>query len=99
MLKRWQRRQQRKKWLLERQTFARERQQVDDRLHDPIEDDPNFEHAILEAERLANEELAGVERGRGFCHKYWRTKQRILCDRFHVEWFPPSEMNPESFFD
>ena len=69
------------------------------RLHDPIEDDPALQPVIAEAEALADAELSGRPRGRGFCHVFWRTKQRILRDRFGVTWFSPADMNWGVIYD
>ena len=68
-------------------------------LHDPVEDDPALKPVVAEAESLADAELSGRSRGRGFCHVFWRTKRRILRDRFGVTWFSPGEMNWGVIFD
>lgn len=68
-------------------------------LVDPIESNPQFQPMLAEAERLAEKELAGRERGTGFCHLFWSTKRRILAERFQITWFSPGEMNPDCRFD
>jgi hypothetical protein len=68
-------------------------------LVDPIEDDSAMQTILREADRLADAELARQNRGLGFCHQFWRTKQRILKKQFNVAWFSPAEMDPSSIFD
>jgi hypothetical protein len=41
--------------------------------------------------------LSSRKQGLGFCHLHWSTKQKILRDKFGVEWFKPSEMNNGRF--
>jgi len=68
-------------------------------LVDPIESDPQIQPLLIEAERLAEERLAGHAQGLGFCHVLWRTKQRILADRFQIVWFSPADLNRDCIFD
>ena len=49
-----------------------------DVVNDPIEDDPLFSEVVKAAEREAEEELANTPKGRGFCHRLWSAKKRIL---------------------
>ena len=67
--------------------------------HDPIEDDPLFNGFLQAAESDTEEALRNAKRGRGFCHRFWRTKQTILARKYGVIWFSPSEMNPQILFD
>lgn len=99
MLKQWRQWRQRRRLLRERRAIARDCQTGSNLLHDPIEDDPQLHPSFLRAEQLVDEELVGVERGMGFCHRYWRVKQRILRERFQIDWYSPSDMNPMVLFD
>ena len=54
---------------------------------------------IQKAEREAEENLACIPRGRGFCHKLWAEKKRILREKYGIQWKSPSDMNPEILFD
>jgi hypothetical protein len=69
---------------------------------DPIEDDPKYRAVVAEAERLAWAELAerGMREGCfGACHWFWPAKQRILRERFGIEWQSPRDLNPHVRFD
>ena len=68
-------------------------------LHDPIEDLPDMAEALENASAETDTELAGIERGMGFCHRFWRTKKRILKTKHGVDWLTPGEMNPSTRFD
>ena len=72
-------------------------------LHDPIEDHPATKRLIAKAGREAEAELkrAGmVGPGElGYCHALWAMQQRILRERYGVEWRTPAEMNPDIMFD
>lgn len=37
--------------------------------------------------------------GNGLCFVYWSIKQRILKEKFNIEWHSPSELNPRVKFD
>jgi hypothetical protein len=67
--------------------------------HDPIEHDPKSKVILEAAEREAEDELANVPRGLGFCQRFWRTKQRILKEKYGLSWKTPDEMNPHIIFD
>ena len=66
-------------------------------VNDPLEDDPQFKDRVKAAEREAEKELANVSRGRGFCHRFWSTKKRIL-KKYGLVWKSPAELNA-MFFD
>jgi hypothetical protein len=67
---------------------------------DPVEDDPQFATVLLRATLEVDAELAGEDRKRmGFCFLFWYTKQRILRDRYGVDWRTPHELNPQFLFD
>ena len=67
--------------------------------HDPIEDLPELARTFQNASADTDAELAGVERGMGFCHRFWRTKKGILATKYGVDWLTPSEMNRGVRFD
>lgn len=37
--------------------------------------------------------------GNGLCFIYWSIKQRILKEKYNIEWRSPSELNPHVRFD
>ena len=67
--------------------------------HDPQEDDPRLKKVIEAAEKEAEENLADLPKGRGFCHKLWAEKKRILKEKYGIQWKSPSDMNPFILFD
>ena len=67
--------------------------------HDPIEDLPEMADTFASATADTDAELAGIERGMGFCHRLWRTKQRILRTKYNMDWLAPTDMNPSTRFD
>ena len=62
--------------------------------HDPIEDLPEMAETFNSATADADAELAGIERGMGFCHRHWHTKQRILKTKYNIDWLTPGEHEP-----
>lgn len=67
---------------------------------DPTEDDPQLATVLLRATLEVDAEMAGEDRNMmGFCNLFWRTKQRILRERYGVEWRTPVELNPQIIFD
>jgi hypothetical protein len=99
MFQRWRERRARRILLSQRREIARREQSESSRFRDPIEDDARYAHAVAEADRLAEHELNGRPLELGFCHLFWATKQRILKEKFAIEWFSPREMNPHIRFD
>lgn len=87
----------REQLLRERIEIAKQQQGACDLLHDPIEDDPLIHPMIAEAAAQAEAEVP--DSGMGWCYSVWEAQQRILRNRFGIEWFDPSEMNPGSLFD
>ncbi len=72
--------------------------------HDPIEDDPKFRDKIAaaekEAEAFVKKNCKQVKKGqRGYCHLFWGAKQRILREKYGIEWKSPSDLNPETRYD
>lgn len=66
--------------------------------YDPIEDNEAYQRVELDVERKINMEL-GDERYRGYCHRYWSAKKRILKEDYGIEWKTPAEMKPFVHFD
>jgi hypothetical protein len=81
-------------------------------LYDPIEDEPEFAESFKGAEREAEQELSKPEKGfsesssatvhllrrRGQTHTLQSIKQRILREKYNIEWFTWAEMNPGTHF-
>lgn len=65
---------------------------------DPIEYTDEYLQVELELERVIRNEI-GEGGYRGFCHKYWLTKKKILQDRFGIRWKSPVDLNPQIWFD
>jgi hypothetical protein len=66
---------------------------------DPIDKDPAYALILEEVEELVEDELRDYPRGIGFCHIYWEVKQRILKERYFIDWSTPAELNPHILFD
>jgi hypothetical protein len=61
---------------------------------DPAEDDPALATVLLRATLEVDAELAGQDpTPMGFCHLLWRTKQRVLRDRYGVVWSRPDQLS------
>ena len=65
---------------------------------DPVEYSDEYLKIELELKRLIRAEI-GEGGYRGFCHKYWHTKKRILKNQFGIEWKSPIDLNPKIIFD
>lgn len=87
--------------ILRKQRIAQARKsQVDDKaVHDPIEHEPRYRQFLEAADSEAEQALASIPRGIGFCHRFWRTKQTILIKKYGVLWFSPADLNPGYLFD
>lgn len=68
-------------------------------VYDPQENDPAFQSKLEQAMQEAEENLAAVPRGRGFCRHLWAETKRILREKYGLEWKTPGEMNPHVLFD
>lgn len=67
---------------------------------DTTEDDPRLATVMLRATLEADALLAEEDpEDLGFCHLFWRTKKRILRERYGVPWRTPAELNPDVCFD
>jgi len=69
---------------------------------DPKERDPRYKDLIKKADKEAEKFLEGKRpvRGQlGYCHFFWGTKQKILKEKYDVDWKTPAEINPWVLFD
>ena len=61
---------------------------------DPAEDDPAMATVLLRATLEVDAELACEDHtAMGFCHLRWRCKQRVLRERYGVEWSRPDQLS------
>lgn len=69
--------------------------------HDPIEDDPKYEQIFKTIDAEITEILKDdPDRDHmGFVHIFWRTKKKLLKERYGIEWKSPGVMNPQIIFD
>ncbi|NJD37696.1 MAG: proteinase inhibitor I4 serpin [Geobacter sp.] len=69
--------------------------------YDPIEDDPRYADVFKKINDEVKETLAGDPRkgSMGFVHTIWSTKQRILKQKYNIDWRTPAELNPHVMFD
>ena len=68
---------------------------------DPQESDRRLRRFIAAADAEAEVETANspIRDQMGFCFEFWAVKQRILREKYGIEWKTPAEMNPNSIFD
>jgi tetratricopeptide (TPR) repeat protein len=66
---------------------------------DPVEYTEKYLDILIELETKIGDELKGIFRGRGFCHRYWRVKKEILKKDYGIKWKSPAKMNPGVRFD
>ena len=70
--------------------------------YDKVEKTWAYRKCIKKAEKLAyqmaDEETNGY-RGRGYCHTFWDCKQKVLKEKYNIDWRTPSQMNPRCRFD
>lgn len=65
---------------------------------DPVETTDEYLNIELNLERQIREEI-GEPDYKGYCHRYWSTKKRILKEEYHIDWKSPSDLNPLVFYD
>ncbi len=60
-----------------------------------------LKHKIIEkkVDKMVNEILKDEPRMRGFCHRYWATKKKILREHYGIIWYTPAERNPDIRYD
>jgi hypothetical protein len=69
---------------------------------DPTEEDPQLIAIVEAAAKEAEVELAAYDMvpGRmGYCHVLWGTQQRILKQKYGIDWKTPAELRPWATFD
>lgn len=67
--------------------------------NDPIENSPKYRQIIEKADKEAKEICKNFEGQLGYCHHYWSVKERILREKYGIEWHSPRKMNPGIIFD
>lgn len=69
--------------------------------YDPVEDDPRHAGVFAKIDAEVKEALAGHPRkgSMGFIHIIWDTKQKILKQKYNIDWKTPAELNPQVMFD
>ncbi len=79
----------------------RQRTQYPEVKHDPMESDPNIQVYLKLADAEAHAELAaeGFKKGFGYGSVFDLAKQRILKQKYQIEWKTLQEMNPGWTFD
>ena len=66
---------------------------------DLIEKSEAYRAIEKELEAKIEKKLEGVQRGHGYCHRYWQAKAEILKSDYGIEWKSPSALNPRIKFD
>lgn len=69
--------------------------------YDPVEDDPLYAEVFKRIDAEVKESMAADPRRgrRGSVHIYWDTKQRLLKQKYGIDWRSPGELNPHVIFD
>jgi len=68
-------------------------------LTDPVERTAAYKAIIAAVNKEAEAEAAAYRARMGYCHVLWGAKQRILKEKYGIEWRTPAEMNPLTCFD
>ncbi len=68
---------------------------------DAVELEKRYAKTFAKIDSEVEEALTDHEsKGRlGFVHAVWATKERLLLDRYNIEWRSPAELNPTVLFD
>lgn len=68
---------------------------------DPIEQNPRHAEVFRNIDAEVNAMLADHPRkgSMGFVHTIWETKQRVLKQKYNINWKTPAELNPQIMFD
>ena len=72
-------------------------------MHDSKERDPKYKMLIKQAEKEAEKNLLAkthnLKNMEGYYHIFWDEKQRILKEKYNIDWKTPQELNPLTLFD
>lgn len=66
---------------------------------DPIENSPKYRKILAQADKEAKEICKNHVGKLGYCHRFWAVKERILREKYGIEWKSPARMNPGVMFD
>ncbi len=69
--------------------------------HDPIEEKEEYKEIFNNIDKEVEEILKSrnVKNGHGYIHIYDITKQKILIEKYGIDWKTTAEMNPDIFID
>ena len=68
----------------------------------------NFLKSIVGEENFKNEEITKKKLidyymenipYMGYCHKFWDVKKNLLKNKYQIDWYTPSEENPDIIYD
>jgi len=65
--------------------------------------DPEYKDIMKQVNKEVDENLK--KRGfpkrhsLGYCHSFWSEKQKILREKYNIDWESPQDLNPEIMFD
>jgi hypothetical protein len=68
-------------------------------IRDPQEDDPRLREIFKQVDTEVEKVLSTYSKESSSIHIYWGTKQRILKEKYGIDWNTPAEMNPSIYFD
>ena len=68
-------------------------------LYDPVEDTVEYQNIRDELESELFKLMQNVDVKMGRSYKYWSLKQRILKQKYNIDWKSPPEMNPGIIFN
>jgi hypothetical protein len=66
--------------------------------HDAIERASAHKDVFDSIDQEVDEILADEQKGLGFIHSFWHTKQELLKEKYSIDWRPPSDLNPLTSF-
>lgn len=66
---------------------------------DRVEYTWDWEQIYYDVEEELNRLLAEEPRQMGFCFLYWEEKQKLIKEKYGIDWNTPGQMNPHIMFD
>ena len=66
---------------------------------DSVEKAPQHEEVFASIDGAVDQRLVNVEKGFGYVHTFWMTKQEILLKEYGIKWRTPAELNHHIMFD